>query len=301
MHKILKCIYFLFVLGVSGFAYGQSSDLARVEYTYFPQSDSDNSFRRIRALINFPLKLNDKGAYLIPGIDYGNINLKYADPARFGVRDLERFQSFTFSLGYTSKISKDWRFGGAGGLKIASNFEMGDILSDDLIYTGTVIFIKTKEDERYVQPWRLILGLQYSTTSGIPFPLPIINYFKRFVPQWSYTLGVPKTSLKHHLNEKSSIQGFVTLDGFFANVQENFNITPDNPGTGSLAENVSMTIVLGGIGYEYDFTDNFSFYLYAGHTLINDIRLRDHNLNTVYTINEQNSFYGRGGLKFSIL
>lgn len=301
MNRIFNLIMCMLFAGTSLTVNSQSTDLARIEYTYFPQSDSDNSFRRFTSFVNFPIKLNENGAYLVPGIEYRNTNLKYNDPAVFETNDLDRFQSFQASLGYTFKMSELWRFGATGGLMAASNFETGKMISDDLIYTGSVYFIKTKEDERYIEPVRLILGLSYSTTSGIPFPLPVINYYKRFDPKWSYALGVPKTNLKYYINEKNVLQGFVTLDGFFANIQNNFMATPNNPSATALAENISMTIVLAGLGYEYNFTDHLSLYLYAGHTLRNDIRLRDKNLDKVYTINETNSFYGRTGLKFSIL
>ncbi|QED37811.1 hypothetical protein FK178_08790 [Antarcticibacterium arcticum] len=299
-----SCNWFLMLLiaGITGVAQGQTTDLARIEYTYFPQKDSDNSFRRFRSFINFPIKLNENGAYLVPGIEYRNTNLKYNDPAIFDTNELDRFQSFSGSLGYTFKMNEIWRFGAEAGLRVASNFETGEMINDDVIYTGAVYFIKTTEDERYIDPVRLILGLSYSTTSGIPFPLPVINYYKRFSPDWSYTLGIPKSNLKYFINEKNVLQGFVTLDGFFANIQNNFYTTPNSPSSNMrMAENISMTIVLAGLGYEYNFTDNLSLYLYAGHTLVNDIRLRDGNLDKVYTINETNSFYGRTGLKFSIL
>lgn len=301
MNRIFKLLLVLCFAAIGSIAHSQSTDLARIEYTYFPQSSSDNSFRRFKSFVNFPLKLNDKGAYLVPGLEYQNINLKYKDPALFNTSELDRFQSFSFSLGYTFKMSEAWRFGTEGGVKIASNFEQSKAISDDFIYTGAVYFIKTIEDERFIEPSRLILGLEYSTTSGIPFPLPIINYYKRFDPKWSYSVGVPKTNLKYYFSDKSSMQGFVTLDGFFANVQNNFDITPNNLNSNPLAESVSMTILLAGLGYEYNFTEHISFYIYGGHTIINDIRLRDGNMDNVYTINDTNSFYGRAGLKFSIL
>lgn len=301
MNKFLKIFLFLCSVGMGSIAHSQNTDLARIEYTFFPQSSSDNSFRRFKSFVNFPIKLNDAETYLIPGVQYQNINLKYEDPALFNTSDLERFQSFTFTLGYTFKINEDWRFGVQGGIKVASNFERSEIISDDMVYTGAVYFIKIKEDERYIEPTRLILGLDYSTTSGIPFPLPVINYFKRFDPKWSYSLGVPKSNLKYYFNDKNSMQGFVTLDGFFANVQNNFDISPNNPNSNALAESVSMTILLSGLGYEYNFTKHISFYIYAGHTLINDIKLRNGDLDKVYTINDTNSFYGRAGLKFNIL
>src|SRR5690606_11743816 len=113
----------LLVAGITGLAQGQSTDLARIEYTYFPQTDSDNSFRRFRSFVNFPIKLNENGAYLVPGIEYRNTNLKYNDPAIFETNELDRFQSFSGSLGYTFKMSEQWRFGAGAGLRVASNFE----------------------------------------------------------------------------------------------------------------------------------------------------------------------------------
>lgn len=274
----------------------QSTDLARVEYTYFPQTDSDNSFRRFRSFINFPIKLNEDG-YLVPGIDYENVNFKYEDEAPFGdLRDLDRYQSFTATLGYTDKIGQAWRFAVQGGLMVASNFELGKIVKDDLLYTGAVLFIKNGGEVEGEIPWRLILGLHYSTTSGFPLPLPVVNYYREFHPNWSYTLGVPKSNLKYIINRKHELQAFVTLDGFFANIQENRQVENQT----ALAENISMTIVLAGLGYEFNFTDNLVYYFYAGHTVRNDIRIRDENLDDVYDINRTNTFYGRTGLKFKI-
>ncbi|HET8754076.1 MAG TPA: DUF6268 family outer membrane beta-barrel protein [Salinimicrobium sp.] len=275
----------------------QSSDIANVEYTYFPQSSSDNSFRRFTALFNFPIAFGKEGSYLVPGIEYENINFKYKDDAPFPkLGEMDRFQSITLSLGYTWEVKNDWRVAAWAGMMAASNFELGKIVNDDLLFTGAFGFIKDRNEEEVAKPWRLILGVYYSTTSGRPFPLPIVNYYREFAPDWSFSLGVPKSNIKYYLSEKSELQAFVTLDGFYANIQENRLL--DN--SDRMAENISMTIVLGGLGYEYNFTDHLVYYLYAGHTIMNDIRLRDGEKEDVYTINDVNTFYGRTGLKIKI-
>ena len=281
-------------------ANAQTTDLARVEFTYFPQKNSDNSFRRFRTFVVLPIKLKKEGSFLVPGVEYRNVHFKYDDPENFDTSDLDRFESFTATLGYTFKMGNDWRFGAETGVKIASNFSESYINSDDLIYTGSVFFVKTKKNELTDDAWRLILGLQYSTTAGFPFPLPIINYYKKWDEKWSYAIGTPKSNLKYYFNTKHEVQAFVTLDGFFANVQDNFDATPDDTRNDNIVDNISMTIVLSGLGYEYSFTDHLKFYVYAGHTLRNDIRLRDSNQDDVYTINETNTFYARSGLKFTI-
>lgn len=292
-----------FILALLSFAAsfsgkGQSTDLARIEYTYFPQSDSDNSFRRFRSFVNFPIKVGSaEGSYLVPGIEYENINFKYEDLAPFEKgTELDRYQSFTLNLGYTYKMNPDWRFAAQGGLMVASNFEKGTIIKDDLLYIGSFFFIKDKGEDEVEKPWRWILGLHYSTTSGMPFPLPVVNYYREFHPNWSYMVGVPKSNLKYHINPKHELQAFVTLDGFYANIQENRMFKNSD----RVAENISMTIVLGGVGYEYNFTKHLVYYLYAGHTLMNDIRLRNDDKEDVLEVNKVNTFYARSGLKFKI-
>ncbi|NJW53697.1 DUF6268 family outer membrane beta-barrel protein [Salinimicrobium oceani] len=297
--RIYPCfLFFVVFFCTAENSIAQSTDLARLEYTYFPQTDSDNSFRRFKSFVNFPIALGSEGSYLVPGIEYENVNFKYEDASPFsGMDELDRFQSFSASLGYTFPMNNDWRFAATLGGMLASNFEEGKVIKDDLLYTGSVFFIKDRAGEGEAdKPWRLILGLHYSTTSGFPFPLPVINYYREFSPQWSFSAGVPKSNLKYSFNEKHHLQAFATLDGFFANLQKNRSM----PLSGEVAENISMTIVLGGLGYEYNFTKHLVYYLYAGHTLMNDIRLRDHNRDDVYVINEVNTFYCRSGLKFKI-
>lgn len=293
---ILTGIVFFTVMAVAA----QNTDLARIEYTYFPQKNSDNSFRRFRSSLAFPIRFKKEGTYLVPGLEYRNVHFKYEDTENFNTKDLDRFQSFTATLGYTFKMDEYWRFGAQGGVKIASNFSRGKILSDDLIYTGSVFFVKIKENEEDIDTRRLILGLQYSTTTGFPFPLPILNYYRRWDENWSYMIGTPKSNIKYYFNDKHSLEAFATLDGFFANVQRNFDATPSGAVADELAESMSMTILLSGLEYQYKITEHLRFYVYAGHTILNDIRLRDADKNDVYTINETNTFYARSGLKFSL-
>lgn len=297
MKMIKKLLYLACILMVSFSSKGQNTDLAGIEFTYFPQSNSDNSFRRFKGHLNFPISLGKEGSYLIPGIEYENVNFKFLDYTPFQKKgELDRFQSITASLGYTFEMKKDWRFAAWAGILAASNFETGKIIRDDLLFTGAVGFIRDQDEEQADEPWRLILGIYYSTKSGRPFPLPIVNYYREFHPDWSYTVGVPKSNLKYYLSEKSEFQAFVTLDGFYANIQEDrlFN-TSDK-----IAESISMTIVLAGLGYEYNFTEHLVYYIYGGHTIMNDIRLKNANKDDIYTINDTNSFYGRTGLKFVI-
>tara|TARA_R100000935_G_scaffold29063_1_gene49390 strand:- start:1758 stop:2663 length:906 start_codon:yes stop_codon:yes gene_type:complete len=301
MIKLHKAVLFLCSMLMLSNIYGQATDLARVEYTNFPQSNSENSFSRLKTFLKFPIKLNEEGAYLIPGIQYQNVNFQLNDETAFPREELDHFQSYALSLGYTFKMSEDWRFGIEGEVDATSNFVTKEVMGEDIEYTASIYFIKSKSAADSIRSWRLILGSRYSTASSIQFPIPIVNYYKRYHENWSYTLGVPKTNIIHNLNDKHAFQAFASVDGFYANLQNRINPTGNLPYTGRLGQNISITTVLAGLGYEFQFSEYFSFYIYGGHSIINNIRLRDENQDRVYTINDTNSIYGRTGLKFSIL
>jgi len=273
----------------------QNSDLIRLEFTYFPQESSDNSFRRIRSFINYPIKLKN-GDYLLPGVEYRNVNLLFNDSAPFNTDELDRFESFEAKIAYIHTINDNWRFATELGTQAASNFSSNKLHNDDLLLIASGFFIHKKEFKNSIKKRRILFGLRYSTTTGFPFPLPIFILNKRINQNFSYNLGVPKTSLKYYFNEKNSLQSFITLDGFYANIQDDISIV-NNQGT-DIATDIRMTVVLAGLGYQYKFTDKLIFYAYSGYTILNDIRLRNSDRDDIFTINDNNSFYGRTGLKF---
>lgn len=271
----------------------------RVEYSYIPQSNSDNVITRARALINFPIPLSWEGSYLIPGFEYRNINLDLNGDLPFETKEINSLQQFRATLAYTFKLKNDWRFGAQAGIELASNYERSDFLGSDLRFSGAVYLIKDNSGDNIPKPSRWVIGLQYSTNAGRPFPIPIVNYFKKFHPNWTYTLGSPKTNLKYIFSPKQTFQAYVSLDGFFSNIQNNRLVTnPD--GSTALADNISATQVLTGLGYEYYFSEHFLLYVYGAYTVFNELRLRDDSRNNVFTINQDNTVYFRTGLKFKI-
>ena len=282
------------MMGMCVFGYSQSTDLARIEYMYVPQANSGNSITRFRALAQIPIPLDKElNRLFVVGLGYRNTGLTIQDPVPFETSPLDHLHQIEGYVGYLFKVSENWRLGAKVGARINSNLE-GKVISDDVIYETAVYAIHDMKDANVGKPYRWILGLTYSTTPGRNYPLPLINYFREFHPNWTYTLGVPKTNIRHYLNDnhKDALQAFVTLDNFFSNIQNNIVID------GKTAENVSMTIILGGLGYEHFFTEHLLYYMYATHSVSNDFRLRDNERNDIYTFNDQNTFYFRSGIKF---
>ncbi|RXG12305.1 hypothetical protein DSM03_10676 [Leeuwenhoekiella aestuarii] len=290
--KLIFSITVLFALS----AQAQSTDIARVEYMHIPFSNSDNAVGRFRALLQVPIPLDkDLNKIIVAGFEYRNVNvdIKDAVPAGFNIQDVSSLHRISGYVGYVWKPKENWRFGVKAGARINSNLA-GSLVSDDWIYTASIYAINDMKDASTTKPYRWIFGLDYSTTPGRNFPLPLVNYYREFHPNWTYTLGVPKTNIRHYLNDdhKDALQAFVTLDNFFANIQNNMTINDQT------AENISMTIILGGLGYEHFFTKHLLYYAYATHSINNDFRLRNNNRDDIYKINSDNTFYFRTGVKF---
>ena len=69
---------------------------------------------------------------------------------------------------------------------------------------------------------------------------------------------------------------------------------------GQEANNISLSVIVGGLGYEYGFTDHLFGYIYSGYTFrLNNI-LRNSERDEIFKINQRNAFYLRTGIKFKI-
>ena len=290
-----KCYVILIVLSVCFLqtVKAQLTDLARIEYSYIPNNNSEDHYRRLRAVLNYPIKIKSDD-YLIIGGEYNRILLNLEDEYPFDTNQLKRLHVIDFSLGYTFKTSEHWRLGAKITPRIAST--LTDNLSmQDVFINGGIFAIKDRsKDKDLDKPYRLVLGLTYNSTAGVPFPLPFISYYRQINNSWSYNIGVPKSSIKHIFNEKNIIQVFAGLDGYFANIQKPIVINQEQ------VDNISLSVAVGGVGYEYCFTKHLIAYSYIGYTFILSNHLRDENRDNVYKLNDLNTFYFRSGIKLKI-
>ena len=287
-----KCsILFLFLMLFVTSLSAQTSDLFRMEYLNIPNGSTKNAINRFRTLFQLPLKIKEDN-YIVIGGDYRYLDLKLEN-VPFTTDDLGSVQTIEASIGYLHKVKQtNWYYGLKVGMRLASNFE-SKLVSDDYLYlvSGFAINDKTNDDTAD-KPNRLIFGFDYTSTPYRIYPLPILNYYREFHPNWTYTLGVPKTNLRYKIDKKNHVQAFVTLDNFFVNIQGNKMVN------GKLAENISQTLVLGGLGYEHYFTEHLLYYGYAGYSISNDYRLRNNDGDNIYTIDDKSTFYFRTGIKF---
>lgn len=272
----------------------QLTDLARLEYSFIPSSKSEDQYTRLRAILNYPIKLKEKD-YLIVGGEYNRIILNLEDDYPFNTSELNRLHIIDLSLGYTFKCKDEkWRLGFNFNPRIASTLTHSLTL-DDVFLNGGVFAIKDRTDATDIKrPYRLVLGLTYNTTAGLPYPLPFVSYYRKINDTWSFNLGVPKSNLKYTFNKHSIVQAFTSLDGYFTNIQKPMLVN------GREVNNISLSVAVGGLGYEYCFTKHIIAYTYVGYTFRLKNVLRNANRDEVFKLDELNAFYLRTGLKFKI-
>jgi len=292
-NQIAILLTIVFVILMFQNSYAQLTDLARIEYSYIPKGKSEDSFKRFRGILNYPIKVAED-TYIVIGTEYSNIAFDIEDNYPFNTSNLTQLHIIDLNVGYTFKLKSGWRLGAKISPRIASTLRQ-KISGDDILLNGGVFaIIDRTKDESFKKPYRLILGLTYNSTTGIPLPLPFISYYRRVNEKWSFNLGVPKTNLKYFFSEKSIVQTYVGIDGYFANIQNPIIID------GKQADSISLSVVVAGLGYEYCFTKHLVWYAYSGYTLNMNNRLRDENREDVFALDNVNAFYLRTGIKFKI-
>ncbi len=276
-------------------ANAQLVDIVRLEYTNIPSLGSDFDFDRKRFAFNYPVKLKNE-TYLFFGLEYNAIDLNFNDSIpNFDQTKTDEFRLLDINLTYTYKINENWRFAARLVPGFSSNLETNEFLFDDTFISGTMVLIKDKKaSPEVLKPNRLIVGVAYSNTSGVVFPIPFVSYYKKFHPKWSYNLGVPTTNFQFHASERLRFKLLAQIDGFTSNLQEGLLVNDER-----LAERIRMNLLLVGLRYEYKLTHNIEMYLNTTHSLRTRIQLRA-NRRTIFTFKKRKVVHFTGGVRLKI-
>ncbi|SKB26780.1 DUF6268 family outer membrane beta-barrel protein [Maribacter arcticus] len=270
----------------------QTPDVFRIEYMLMPDNSGDVETSRIKLVLNVPIALREKRDYLILGAEYNRYNFEVPDDLFPNSNDLSKFHVIDVNMAYMYNLSEKWRLIGVVTPRWSSNF-VEELQQDDFNMNYTVGAYKNIKDVE--KPFILVLGISYNGTSPIDVPLPFVYYEKRFHPNWSYVLGVPKSGMKYFTKKGHFFQTELFLDGYYVNIQNNILLPGNN-----LSTDVSSTALLLTLGYQYKITKDMSVYLIGGHSLFQNGVLRDEERNDIFTLNDEAGLYFRTGFRIGI-
>ncbi len=286
-----RLIVLLFWIPVS-ILLAQTPDVFRAEYMILPRNDSGAKLARIKLVANIPIKVGDS-SLLVIGSEYNRLayDLDRSDIS-INQQGLNNFHVVDINLGFVRTYSKDWRLIGVLTPRLASTLT-NPLENGDFSINATIGAFR---DRPYLdKPTRLVLGIAYNSAVALRVPLPVVYFEKRFHPSWSYIIGVPKTGMKHHFDEKHMLQTEFILDGYFVNLQNNTAL-PD----ATFASSISSSAAVVTLGYSYNITKEMSFYGFFGHTIFQLGVLRDDDRNDIFTLNDDPSFYIRTGFRIGL-
>ncbi|NNC70525.1 MAG: hypothetical protein HKN90_06870 [Flavobacteriaceae bacterium] len=185
--------------------------------------------------------------------------------------------------------NKEWRFTAQLAPTISSNLE-SKVKFDEMMWSGGVLFIRTREEPKKS---RLTLGLFYSQQAGIPAPIPFATYFKQVTDNLNYTIGVPISKMKYFFNKRTSLEGFITFDGYYANLSNSLRVDTKS------ADHMSLSAVITGLGFDKYLGKRLNFFIKGGYTLRSKLRLMENTRDEVFEFNMKKTITFRAGLKFN--
>ena len=248
--------------------YGQLLDIAKTEYLYVPGSTGNFEYHRQSIEVNVPFKVKE-GAYFFVGLDYSRMLFRYMEAEdSYDKTHAENFKSLDLNLTYTFEMKNNWRF----GLQVRPSFNsnlQGQLVSDDFLASGIMALIKTKDPKAGGKPNRLIIGLAYSTVTRFPAPFPFINYYRKFHPLWSYTIGIPYSNIQFHASDKHRFKLHAEGETFNTHIQQGL-IVED----AGLADRIRFFLINIGLRYEYKFSDHIESYFILSRSVFSDLQLR---------------------------
>jgi len=286
-------LHFLIVL-IPTVGMAQIRDVARIDYTSLPMSDA-TEMQRFKATLNAPIPMKKEGRYFFIGSDYSNLNLQLRQRTDLDLEKVRELHKLNINLGYTEKWKNDWRFGLSVSPEFSTNESLKQLSTSFMAVTAQLLFVKDNTENNAVEkPYKLLVGLTYSSNSTLPFPLPLVSYYRKFSSNWSYSLGAPKSNLQYFFSQADRLKLFTQLDGFNSMLTNAADAQGDHE-----VDRLNVTLILSGLQYEHYFTKHLQAYARAGYIWSERIKFRD-GKNDVLQLTGPNRLYLRTGIRFKI-
>ncbi|MFA8433738.1 MAG: DUF6268 family outer membrane beta-barrel protein [Marinifilaceae bacterium] len=289
----------LFVLLLSHkTSYAQfNRELLGFDYSYIGPGDAEDragiSFNKWEARIALPQRLKKPGAVIFHKLTYANIHVGY--DSQMDIPDaLKDFTTVGYSLGLSTPLKNDWRLTVILSPNISSNFESSTKFKDIRLF-GMSIFTKPINKSKNLI---LSLGAMYSSTLGVPAPLPFASLMWNPNPQWSISFGFPRMETSYKASDKTTLGTNLVMMGENFTLSKDLKVTTmDNETFQTPIDNIKLSNMAWGLFWRQKITKRWSFNLNSGYTFSRIYEFAD-GTDKIIDFNLDNNLYIKAGVSF---
>jgi hypothetical protein len=278
------------IISLANKSYSQFDDgVLSFNYMLAPIGNDGTEFNKTNLKINIPVTLKRGLLNNSLGLDY--YQFEYNKDYSFSTEGLSKFYDIHYGLMYSYRASSNWVLNGQLKTSIVSN--LADAIDfDDLYLSGEVsVTRKINEEEK---PALLKIGLMYSAITGQPSVLPVMSYTKLVNEKFTYSIGFPKAFAEYKINGTSTLNSFLLLDGFYANLTSPLFINNFNE-----VSKASFTSTSLGVEYNHIMDNSWIISFKTGYSLNNNYTLKDSKGNDFFDFNTKSKPFFSTGIKYN--
>jgi len=255
-------IILLILLNSSPISAQMKKEIAGFDYISLGNNNSKNSVRFDKYSIRFamPISLKNQRNLLINKFEYAQANIYYPI-SDLNFKELEQFHTISYSMGYMKKLKNNWAMMGMISPRISSNLT-SSVQWNDIRLMGMFMMMKKLKPNVDLQ-----FGLMYSSTTGVPAPLPMFSLMWQYNEKWSFNFGFPNLKINYKVGNNTDIAANLTMVG------DNYTLSEDLYKEEKKIDNIRIMNLGGGIMLTQKLYKMLKFNLSSGFTFYRKFEL----------------------------
>ncbi|AWX44379.1 hypothetical protein HME9304_01379 [Flagellimonas maritima] len=264
-------------------------EIAGLEYGYMPDLGG-TEIRNIRANVNLAKPIGKS----IIGLGLGYQNFDFTFNEATNVIDLDSYENMhaiRANLSFIRPLGNSWTFIASVGPTLMSNFGDG-VSSEDFVFN--ILAGASKRWGDFDRNTMVMIGLLYGTQFGEPRFLPALSLRQKLNEHWSYSIGLPITSLNYQINDRHRLALLASPEGLFANNSDAVAVDGNRILTDTKLQFNGLNTRL---AYTFRFAKFLAFSAEGGFIPAATLKVLDNENEDIYDLEPESGAYFRVGLK----
>ncbi len=287
--------FIILMLGTIHTICGQNPnmEIGGFEYSIIPDL-GDTSVEKYTLNLNLGKRFKKRGTFGV-GVSYNYYDFMFNNASLdFDAHSYENIHTIRARFFFKYFINTTWSANVMFAPIVSSNFE-GGLSHEDVIISSAVTLSKSWSNEKTSSLFTF--GIGYGIALGEPQLIPIVSFRKKVNETWSYFLGIPRTKLNYHFDQRHTLSTEASLNGLFSNISSSINFQELGSFTDTKLQYNSLDTSL---NYVYQIQPNWTTVVKIGYSPWNQLKILDNENNEIYDFEPDSSLFISIGLKFNL-